>query len=374
MDLFLEGEVTKTWLRIKDIRPEIWDGIGSSATARGHRHDLRKLASGFSFPDIVLDEMPEVKKWTCRYQVHPDFTSGVPRPSPISCFTDGAKLQNSNTGAGYCICSPHLILRTDSFPMGPDPSVHQAELTAILRAAEGLLPYAKRGDIIIHSDSQAAIRSLDSPVITSKLVLTTAYALDVLAMTTNYTVTLAWIKAHAGHAGNDKADSLAKQGAAMHPADLDQVVPLPRTHFNHLVNDEIVRRWNTRWTRTTTARQSRLLWPRIDKSRSKQILLCDRSEYSDLVRMLTGHNNLNRHRFLLKESDTADCRLCNEDEEESSEHVLLHCPALSGVRRRILGHHTITEASVFGDLPPNGIRRFITLTRRALLDGGLEQI
>ena len=30
MDLFLEGEVIKSWFCICDIRPEIWDGIGSN--------------------------------------------------------------------------------------------------------------------------------------------------------------------------------------------------------------------------------------------------------------------------------------------------------------------------------------------------------
>ena len=30
MDLFLEGEVAKTWFCIRDICPEIWDGVGST--------------------------------------------------------------------------------------------------------------------------------------------------------------------------------------------------------------------------------------------------------------------------------------------------------------------------------------------------------
>jgi len=58
--------------------------------------------------------------------------------------------------------------------MGTTPTVYQAELTAILRATEALLPFAPRGQIIIHRDSQAALKALNSPVITLKRVLTTA--------------------------------------------------------------------------------------------------------------------------------------------------------------------------------------------------------
>ena len=49
----------------------------------------------------------------------------------------------------------------------------------------------------------------------------------------------------------------------------------------------------------------------------------NRQEYSDLTRFFTGHNNLNRHIHLLNETDTAECRLCLED-EESSDHLLFH--------------------------------------------------
>jgi ribonuclease HI len=246
LDLYLQGEVIKTWLRIHDIRKELWNGVGTSLRARGHRLDLQKLMDGFPLPVFVMDEMPEVKKWNRLYQVDLDFQSGIPLTSSIMCFTDGAKLNNASTGAGYCITSPHRILETDSFPMGTAPSVFQAELTALFRAAEGLLPYAKQGPIVLHSDSQAALLALNSPIITSKLVLATAHALDILALTCSSTVKLTWVKAHAGHAGNVLADSLAKRGAATATASLDQVIPLPKSHYSTLIDDEVVLRWNRR--------------------------------------------------------------------------------------------------------------------------------
>ena len=158
--------------------------------------------------------------------------------------------------------------------------------------------------------------------------------------------------------------------------DPDQIIPFPKSHYSKLIDDDVLHRWNHRWTRETpTARQSRLFWPQIDKSRSKQLLLCNRSEYGDITRLFTGHNNLNKHKLLLGEPITTtspNCRFCRLA-EESSEHLLCDCPDLSASRLRTLGLPT-TDCLTLSLMPLDGVRRLIQLIRRALLDGGLEKI
>jgi hypothetical protein len=41
MDLFLQGEVVKTWIQIKNIHQEIWDRVGTKQL--GHHLELSKL-------------------------------------------------------------------------------------------------------------------------------------------------------------------------------------------------------------------------------------------------------------------------------------------------------------------------------------------
>ena len=67
---------------------------------------------------------------------------------------------NTCVVVGWEVASP-------TFPMRKAPTVYQAELTAILKAAGGLFPCAKRGQIIIHTHLQAALKANDIPVITS---------------------------------------------------------------------------------------------------------------------------------------------------------------------------------------------------------------
>jgi ribonuclease HI len=370
LDLFLEGEVVKSWIRIRNIRSEIWDGIGSHR-GRGHRHSLRKLTDTFPIPDRIEDEMPEMKKWNRRYRVDTDFQHGKPTYDAIKCFTDGARSEGK-AGAGYCIMVNGQIVVKKAFPLGKYANIFQAELIAILHAAEALQPYGQLGQITVQSDSQAALLALNNVAITSKVVLTTAMELDKLAEVSKYPVKLAWVKSHAGHVGNETADSLAKEGVKMNITDQEPVVPVPKSQLTHDINEEVDRRWNRRWRQTTTARQSRALWPVVDNPRSKQLLMCGRQEFGEVLRLLTGHNHLNRHSFLLEESETADCRFCLES-EETSEHLLCECPALNGTRFRVLGVY-LTDAETLSHMPFSGLRRFISILRQKLTDEGLEQI
>jgi ribonuclease HI len=70
----------------------------------------------------------------------------------------------------------------------------------------------KNMDITIRTDSQAAITAIRAINITSNTVLDCKNWLNKLGGKNR--VTLAWIKVHAGHPGNDQADALAKAGTA----------------------------------------------------------------------------------------------------------------------------------------------------------------
>ena len=371
VDLYLEGEVLKTWIRIKNIRKEIWDGVGSNGKSLGHRRALRNLAFGFKIPNHTWDEIPETKKWTRKYQVDTDFQKGHPTYSTIKCFTDGTQT-NNQTGVGYCIMVNQKTVVRQAMPLGKYPTVFQAEVVAILKAAVALTDLAKLGEVTIFSDSRAALQALDKPTAHSATVLATMYALDALAEGSRNPVKLAWVKPHAGHAGNDIAMSLAKEGSNMELRETEPLAPVPKSQIKHDINEEIQKRWNQRWHEHQAARQCKLFWPSIELDRSVQLLLCDRIEYSELVRLLTGHNYLNRHRYVLKETDDVKCRLCFKS-EESSEHLLCQCPEMKEARFKIMGRNVTTPKEV-SQMPTDGLRRYISLLRQRLSLEGLEKI
>ena len=79
-------------------------------------------------------------------------------------------------------------------------TVFQAEIEAISHTCQYALAILKELNINyikILSDSQAAIKALNKPRITSQSVLTTLEYMETLALEVKH-LTLAWIKAHVG--------------------------------------------------------------------------------------------------------------------------------------------------------------------------------
>ena len=99
---------------------------------------------------------------------------------------------------------------TENGHIGEHATVFQGEVFAVDRAASKLLELPGREDINIYIDNQATITSLTKPECKMK---TTHYCrLKLIELGRIRKVRLRWVKAHAGHELNEKADELAKKG------------------------------------------------------------------------------------------------------------------------------------------------------------------
>jgi hypothetical protein len=93
-------------------------------------------------------------------------------------FTDGSRA-DSGTGSGICGLRPNSSF---SLPLGKFATVFQTEIYAILQCACENIRWAyKHKWILIFSDSQAALKALRSPKVTSRLVVECLNALSELA-------------------------------------------------------------------------------------------------------------------------------------------------------------------------------------------------
>jgi hypothetical protein len=96
----------------------------------------------------------------------------------LNWFTDGSRA-NSRTGSGIFGIR---TTRSFSFPSGKFATVFQTEIYAILQCAcENIRRDYKHKRILIFSESQAALRALSSPKVTSGLVAECLDALSALA-------------------------------------------------------------------------------------------------------------------------------------------------------------------------------------------------
>ena len=124
-----------------------------------------------------------------------------------------------------------------------------AEIWALILAARALLAHKVELGIRfvkIHCDSRAALGAINNREVKSQLVLDAVHLLKELA-DGGVHVSLVWIKAHVDHAGNERANALAKLGSTG-TTDPDCPVKTPRVVVMGLITDAAIKCWNNEWT------------------------------------------------------------------------------------------------------------------------------
>ena len=66
-------------------------------------------------------------------------------------------------------------------------------------------------------------------------------------------------------------------------------------------------------------------------------LKVNRTQSRVVIGLLTGHNTLRRHLYIMQLSNTSTCRKCGS-KEETSAHVLYECEAMTSLRHAHLGY------------------------------------
>ena len=134
-------------------------------------------------------------------------------------------------------------------------------------------------------------------------------------------VRILWVPGHCNLRGSELAELELKLGSEV----AQSSVPLDSSTRAALIRQE--------------ERQSSLTHPRLTalyttRHREEEEALLQKSIRTDLVRFRCGHHpHLRRWQHMTGMSETDSCRLCAE-EEESSEHLWLRCPAFIAERQR----------------------------------------
>ena len=172
----------------------------------------------------------------------------------VTCYTDGSKVNNS-TGAGiFC----EKIEIAVSRHLGNFATVFQAEVTAITEASQYLLQKrVKNKDIVILSDSQAALKSLTANTVRQKTVFECIQILNKLSSDNN--LTLKWVPGHVGVRGNERADVLAKNGTSIRADGPIPALPIAMAEVRRALNEWSKRAHYRAWNRLDICRHLREL-------------------------------------------------------------------------------------------------------------------
>ena len=269
---------------------------------------------------------------------------GPPINADIAVYTDGSKTE-FGSGAGIYGAKPKTRI---SLSLGKYATVFQAEIIAIHHCVKELIRQEFKGKTIaIYSDSQAAIKAVNSMQVNSKLVWDCLETLNALGSQNR--LTLAWVPAHTGYEGNEEADSLARAGAnkALNG-------PEPFCGIAKAIQKTSIKSWmQTKsqewWNKSPGMRQAKEFIKKPSPTFTEYLLSQKRSSTRILVGLLTGHCRLNKHMSTIGLTEELLCRFCQE-EEETAVHILCHCEGLSRLRFLTLGEEKPGAQRYTGDL------------------------
>ena len=70
---------------------------------------------------------------------------------------------------------------------------------------------------------------------------------------------------------------------------------------------------------------------------NKKILTLSTNNLTSITKLITGHNELNYFQHTIGHSESNTCQFCDEDEYETSFHILCECPVFTTNRMRYFG-------------------------------------
>jgi hypothetical protein len=193
-------------------------------------------------------------------------------------FTDSSKA-DTGTGSGIFGVRPNGSLR---FPLGKYATVFQTEIYVILQCAyENTCRAYKNKRILIFSNSQAALKALNSPKATSELVVECLNAVSALAGLDE--VTLVWVLRHRGISGNEEADKLAWQASAMLLPGPEPAPGIPKCSTREAIRTWSVNQHYSAWRDLPGHRHRKLFIGRPCKKRADDLLKLSRHQLKMVV-------------------------------------------------------------------------------------------
>ena len=254
----------------------------------------------------------------------------------IQAYTDGSAFKATiNAGAGILFKYPDGSKIETSKPCGRHCSNYSAEVKAINHAITTLhsqftFNIKPPTDVVIFTDSKSALQALQNITETTDTDITLlAGNIDKLLTQFNIQVALQWIPGHSGVHGNEKADTLAKQGTTQEQPD----TPVSLQTAKQIIQSNIKEEWLNRWAAGSTGRA---MYREMPTPKAKDsINALSRKDQCTIFQWRTTHTHVNYHLNRTDPMRPPVCRHCCAP-YETTKHILLECPQLQPLRNQLL--------------------------------------
>ena len=267
-------------------------------------------------------------------------------------------------GYGLTIQYPDATRKDISEACGQHCNNYDAELKAIRSALQIISEDCDNpnppcvNNIVIFTDSQSAIQAIaqmqhhKQPIVTD--ILTTA---NKLHNQNDVETSIQWIPGHCDIPGNDRADTLARQGTSKTQHD-EQI---SYATSKQIVQTKYRKIWHDMWARGNTGRI--YYQHQQTPNQTDPIYQLHRAHQTAVFRLRTHYAPLNTHLHRIKKEHPAKCVYC-PDSDETVEHFLFHCPLYDNIRSRLLPAQPNIQNTLYG--PTTQLQRTATYNMSAM--------
>ena len=249
----------------------------------------------------LFDREMEVKYWNHPAKVV-EFTAAQEESNhTIQVYTDGSKSEKG-VGSGIAIFTNRNLTDTIKYRLNGRCSNNQAEQLAILKALEKIQNLdTNEKTVQVFTDSRITLDALKNRKNHAHLIEQIRTRVIELE-NQNWNIDFHWVKAHAGHHGNELADQLAKEAAAS--IENETYRKIPKSTVIRELNEGSLIQWQSEWDKTTKGQITKDFFPVIQDRLKMKIKITP-----IFTMMTTGHGNLKSylHKFKIIESPTCPC-------------------------------------------------------------------
>jgi len=366
LDLHTKGEAAMSCLRIMKTYDKTTRTREELTRNYGHIQACKELLRHTETSTMPWDEQDlhwEEPLYSCSIKDREEATlQANTSPTGIHCYTDGSKLSTGGTGAGAIVIDGRASPKEYQLNLGKLATVFQAEIMAISMGTEEIMgKNTTNRNITIHTDSQAAIKSLASETASLGTVKECKRKLNQLARQNQVTVT--WVPGHRGIDGNEKADQAARQAAQSAVEGPEPFVPVSKSTVKTSIKTTLKTKQTERWQARTDCRQTKQALRSPSAKLSRKLLNLNRTNLRRVCEIITGHNSLNRHQSLIGRAGSPTCPKCWED-EETAQHHLGDCLYYGYERMSILGAIDISIEEVVSKMNIHKMVEYLQATER----------
>jgi ribonuclease HI len=230
----------------------------------------------------------------------------------------GSKI-NNKVGCGFVVVKLEIIEHRQC-RISDENTVYQAELYAIFMAVEYIINN-DMSDTHIYSYSRSALQAISQNILLHKI--------KCCILNFKHSISLHWVKAHAGNIYNDQVDHLVKE--AVEREQPDAMFGYTKTQVKRLSMEDCLKSWQERWNCSDKGRWTYSLITKVSTKR------CVGDFYMNQLFINHGVFNSYQSRFFHKDSN---CE-CGQGVGDIK-HIVYYCINFNSVREQFFPYNFIS--------------------------------